>query len=90
MCGFRTNHQVAAHIRLLVNSNRATQRAAEQTNPRGEGESDCELDRELDNKCYRLRASIGEVRLRRYDARIPNGNRAAHAEAAAKLAIKKH
>ena len=42
MYGFRTHHQVAGHIRPLINSNRATRRAAEQTNPLGEGESDCE------------------------------------------------
>ena len=38
------HHQVAGHIRPLINSNRATRRAAEQTNPLGEGKSDCELD----------------------------------------------
>jgi hypothetical protein len=45
MYGFRTHHQVAGHVRPLVISNIATRRAAEQTNPLGEGEFDCELDR---------------------------------------------
>src|SRR6266851_4100259 len=43
MYGFRTHHQVAGHIRPLVTSNIATRRAAEQTNPLGEGELDCKL-----------------------------------------------
>jgi hypothetical protein len=47
MYGFRTHHRVAGHIRPLVTSNIATRRAAEPTNPLGEGEFDCELDRDL-------------------------------------------
>jgi len=43
MYGFRTHHQGAGHIRPLITSNSATRRDAEQTNPLGEGESDCEL-----------------------------------------------
>jgi hypothetical protein len=45
MYGFRTHHQVAVHIRPRINSNIETRHTAEQTNPLGEGESDCKLDR---------------------------------------------
>jgi hypothetical protein len=57
MYGFRTHHRVAGHIRPLVTSNIATRRAAEPTNPLGEGEFDCELDRDLSGRAQ----SIAEI-----------------------------
>src|ERR1022692_2566983 len=62
MYGYRTHHQVAGHIRLLITSNSATRRTGEQTNPLGESKSDCELDRGCADKCYRLPVSIGGPR----------------------------